>query len=149
MRSMSQQSLGPQAPGWAAQENGKERLWLPEEWGSICCSSVQSPTHLSHNNTFRNPFEPFQRKWEVYFSKELCPLVFIVLTMFPCIVAYVLCGYTTFVNTEFNYTLLKPNNSFTRISYLPKPSARAGYDTRSIFKAKFSWFEFRVFLLLD
>ena len=31
--------------------------------GSICCSSVQSPTHLSHNNTLRNPFEPFQIKW--------------------------------------------------------------------------------------
>ena len=29
------------------------------------------------------------------------------------------------------------------------PSARAGYDTRSIFKAKFNRFEFRVFLLLD
>ena len=29
------------------------------------------------------------------------------------------------------------------------PSARAGYDTRSIFKAEFSRFEFRVFLLRD
>ena len=29
------------------------------------------------------------------------------------------------------------------------PSARAGYDTRSIFKAEFNRFEFRVFLLLD
>ena len=27
-------------------------------------------------------------------------------------------------------------------SYLPNPSARAGYDTRSIFKAEFSRFEF-------
>ena len=35
-------------------------------------------------------------------------------------------------------------------SYLPNPSARAGYDTRSIFfKVEFSRFEFRVFLLLD
>ena len=56
--------LGPQAPGWAAQENGKEtRLW-PIEWGSICFSSVWSPTP-SHT-------QPFQIKWEVYFSKELC-----------------------------------------------------------------------------
>ena len=47
-----------------AQENGKEmRLWLIE-WGSICCSSVQSPTP-SHT-------QPFQIKWEVYFSRELC-----------------------------------------------------------------------------
>ena len=29
------------------------------------------------------------------------------------------------------------------------PSARAGYDTRSIFNAEFNRFEFRVFLLLD
>ena len=33
--------------------------------------------------------------------------------------------------------------------YLPNPSARAGYDTRSIFKRSFNRFEFRVFLLLD
>ena len=59
----------PPAPSWAAQENKKEMLLWPEEWGLICCSSVQYPNHLSHNNTFRNPFEPFQIKWEVYFSK--------------------------------------------------------------------------------
>ena len=36
--------LGPQVPGWPAQENGKEtRLW-PIKWGSICCCSVRSPT---------------------------------------------------------------------------------------------------------
>ena len=34
-------------------------------------------------------------------------------------------------------------------SYLPNSSARAGYDTRSIFEAKFNRFKFRVFLLLD
>ena len=85
---MSQQRLGPQAPGWAAQENGKEMLLWPEEWGSIFCNSVQSPTYLPHSKTFRNPFEPFQIKWEVYFSKELCPLVFIVLNMFLHASAY-------------------------------------------------------------
>ena len=37
----------------------------------------------------------------------------------------------------------------TSLSYLPNPSARAGYDARSIFKAEFNRFEFRVFLLLD
>ena len=35
------------------------------------------------------------------------------------------------------------------LSYLPNPSAQAGYDTRSIFYAEFNRFEFRVFLLLD
>ena len=39
--------------------------------GWICCSSVRSPTP-SHSKTFSNPFEVFQIKWEVYFSKELC-----------------------------------------------------------------------------
>ena len=58
------ETLGPQAPSWAAQENGKETLLWPEEWGSICCSSVRSPTP-SHT-------QPFQIKWEVYFSKEVC-----------------------------------------------------------------------------
>ena len=43
------------------------------------CSVSNSPLT---DNTFRNPFEPFQIKWEVYLSKELCPLVFIVLNMF-------------------------------------------------------------------
>ena len=55
---------GSQGTGWAAKENGIEtRLW-PIEWGSICCSSVWSPTP-SHT-------QPFQIKWEVYFSRELC-----------------------------------------------------------------------------
>ena len=56
--------LGPQAPGWAAQENGKETWLWPIEWESICCSSVRSPTP-SHT-------QPFQINWEVYFSRELC-----------------------------------------------------------------------------
>ena len=42
------------------------------------CSVSNSPLT---DNTFRNPFEPFQIKWEVYFSKEQCLLVFIVLNM--------------------------------------------------------------------
>ena len=63
--------LGPQAPGWTSQENGKVTLLWPIEWGSICCSSVRSPAP-SLSKTFSNPFEPFQIKWEVHFSKELC-----------------------------------------------------------------------------
>ena len=58
------------ASGWAAKENRKEtRLW-PMEWGSICCSSVWSPTpsHTQH----------FQIKWEVYFSKRTVSLIIIV-----------------------------------------------------------------------
>ena len=33
------------------------------------CSVSPTP---SHSKTFSNPFDPFQIKWEVYFSKELC-----------------------------------------------------------------------------
>ena len=89
---MSQQRLGPQAPGWAAQENGKEMLYIQKSWGgSICCCSVQSPTHLSHNNQLSNKVRG------IYFSRELCPLVFIVsllcFCMYMCIVGH---GYTTF-----------------------------------------------------
>ena len=53
--------LGPQVPGWAAQENGKETL-MGTRVGSICCSSVRSPTP--------SYTQPFQIKWEVYFSKS-------------------------------------------------------------------------------
>ena len=37
----------------------------------------------------------------------------------------------------------------TPYTYLPNPSARVGYDKRSIFKAEFNRSEFRVFFLLD
>ena len=38
----------------------------------------------------------------------------------------------------------------TKLLYLfTDPSARVGYDTRSIFKQSLTGFEFRVFLLLD
>ena len=50
--------------GWAAQENWKETWLWPIEWGSICCSSVRSPTP--------SQTQTFQMKWEVYFSKRLC-----------------------------------------------------------------------------
>ena len=34
-------------------------------------------------------------------------------------------------------------------TYLPNPSTRGGYDTRSIFLSEVYRFEFRVFVLLD
>ena len=91
--------LGPQAPSWAALENGKEKLLWPWEWGSICCSSVRSPTP-SHSKTFSNPFEPFQIKWEVYFSKELCRSSLLCRRYdSACIcVGIVGHGYTTYIN---------------------------------------------------
>ena len=82
---MSQRGWPPQALGWAAQENGKEtRLW-PIEWGSICCSSVRSPTP-SHT-------QRFQIKWEVYFSKNCVACLYCVVLMIlhAYIDIYVLC----------------------------------------------------------
>ena len=60
------------------------RLSSPGEWerkaviawrvgGSVCCSLSSVSNSLSHTT--------LSIKWEVYFSKELCPLVFIVLNM--------------------------------------------------------------------
>ena len=43
----------------------------------------------------------------------------------------------------------KENNLVSPIIIFTNPSARAGYDTRSIFKRSLTKFEFRVFLLLD
>ena len=58
---------------------GDPRLSSPAEWersaaiarragGQYVAVFVQSPTHLSHITLL----QPFQIKWEVYFSKELC-----------------------------------------------------------------------------
>ena len=94
-RKQASSRVGPQVTGWAVQENGKEtRLW-PTEWGSICCSSVRSPTP-SHT-------QPFQIKWEVYFSKELCRSSSLCCYVLHAYVDYVLrvcivghgCDYTT------------------------------------------------------
>ena len=78
--------LGPQAPGWAAQENGKEtRLW-PIEWGVNMLQFCSVSYSLSHTT--------LSITWEVYFSKELCSS-----SLLCCCVLHadvcVLCGYKT------------------------------------------------------
>ena len=72
--------LGPQVPGWTAQENGKETQLWPIEWGSLCCSSVRSPTP-SHT-------QPFQIKWQVYFSKNCVACLYCVVIMILYASAY-------------------------------------------------------------
>ena len=47
--------LGPQDPGWAAQQNEKEVLLKTEGLGVNMLQSVQSPSHLSHT-TLSQPF---------------------------------------------------------------------------------------------
>ena len=48
---------------------------------------------------------------------------------------------STMIQSAYSTEVAKP--------YLPNPSARAGYDARSICKRSLTGFEFRVFLLLD
>ena len=48
-----------------------------------------------------------------------------------------------------SHTLGYQKGSLVKIRIFTNPSARAGYDTRSIFKRSFNRFEFTVFLLLD
>ena len=67
--------LGPEAPGWAVQENENDTRLCPEGLGrSLCCSSVRSPTP-SHTQTF-------QIKWEVYFSKNCVVRLYYCLYMY-------------------------------------------------------------------
>ena len=44
----------PQAPGWAGELERNAAMARRVGEGSICCSSVQSPTHLSHTITLSN-----------------------------------------------------------------------------------------------
>ena len=64
------------------------------------CSVSDSPLT---DNTFRNPFQPFQIKWDVYFSKELCPLVFIVLNMFLHASEYEYVAHLQGINIEYAF----------------------------------------------
>ena len=77
--------MSSQAPGWAAQE--KETWLWPIEWGSICCSSVRSPTP-SHTE----PFRILSNKVKgIFFLKEVSSLVLHSAVMFlhACICIWV------------------------------------------------------------
>ena len=82
MRTMSQQRLGPQAPSWAAQENGKERLWLPEELGGgqyvAVLFSLQLP--LTHN--------AFNKVRGIFFYRTVSARLYCVVVMFSHVYVY-------------------------------------------------------------
>ena len=78
---MSHRGWAPRSPVEQPRRTGKKRWW-PQEWGSICCSSVRSPTP-SHT-------QPFQIKWEVYFSKNCVARLYCVVMILHADV-YVLC----------------------------------------------------------
>ena len=64
---MSQRGWVPKAPGWAALGEKERNAFMSIRVRvNMFCSVSNSP---SHSKIFSNPFEPFQIKWEVYFSK--------------------------------------------------------------------------------
>ena len=81
----------PRPPVKQLRKTGNKCCCSQKSWGVNMLQFCSVSNKPLTDNTFRNPFEPFQIKWELYFSKELCPLVFIVLNMF--LHTYVLCGY--------------------------------------------------------
>ena len=87
------EGLGPQDPGWAAQQNGGEVLLWPEELGVNMLQSVPSPTHLSHTTLS----QPFRIKCERYIFLKKCVRSSLLLIIFPHVYVYVLLyhGYTT------------------------------------------------------
>ena len=76
------QGLGPQDPGWAAQQNEEEVLLWPEELGVNMLQFVPFPTYLSHTTISH-------KVWEVYFSKEQCSFFIIVDYVSACICFHV------------------------------------------------------------
>ena len=70
----------------------KTQRWWPFEWGSICCSSVRSPTP-SHSKTLSNPFRTLSIKWEIYIFLKDCLVMITYVYVFMD--ASVLYEYTT------------------------------------------------------
>ena len=78
---MSQQRLGPPGPQLSSSGEPERKAVIARRVvGSICCSLCSVSDSLSHST--------LSIKWEVYFSKELSPIVFIVLNMFLHASAY-------------------------------------------------------------
>ena len=96
--------VGPQGPQLSSPGERERNTDGHKSGGSICSSSVWSPTP-SHT-------QPFQIKWEVYFSKELCRSSLLCRCVLHAYVdVYVLCvcivdsghGYTTPIHSLYIY----------------------------------------------
>ena len=73
----------------------KKCCYHTEELGVNMWQSVPFPIHLSHITNI-NPFATLSRiKCERYIFLKKCVCSSLLLTMLPCIVVYILCGYTT------------------------------------------------------
>ena len=63
--------LGPRPPVEQPRRTGKKRCYGHKSGGQYVAVLFGLQLPLT-GKTLSNPFEPFQIKWEVYFSKELC-----------------------------------------------------------------------------
>ena len=82
------EGLGPQAPGWAAQQMRKKCCYSQRNLGSICCS-LFSLLLTSHNNPFASLSQPFRIKCERYIFLKECVRSSLLLILFPRIYVYV------------------------------------------------------------
>ena len=93
MRTISHQGLSLQAPGWAAQENRKERVWYPEEWGVNMLQSLFSLQLTSHTIIpFVNLSNYFNKVRGIYCVRSSLLRRYISACICVCIVVH---GYKT------------------------------------------------------
>ena len=95
---------GPPGPRLSSPRERERNAVMAIRMGVNMLQFCSVSNSLSHSKTFSNPFEPFQIKWEVYFSKELCRSSLLCrrydsACICVCIVGH---GYTT-SGTSFNY----------------------------------------------
>ena len=79
----SDRGLGPSVtPVKQPSRMRKKCCYGQRNLGSICGSLTPSPIHLSHITNI-NPFE--NKVWEVYFYKEACLLIEVVINVWLCL----------------------------------------------------------------
>ena len=99
--------LGPSGPRLnSTAEWGRSAAIVRGTWSQYVaiCSVSNSPLTDNQYQPFRNPFATLSRmKCERHIFLKKCVRSSLLLTMFPCIVVYVLCGYTTWKGEIYRY----------------------------------------------
>ena len=92
---------------------GKKCCYSQKSWGSICCSLCS----VSNSPLTHNPFVTLSNKVRgMYFSIEVCPLVFIVLSMF--LHAYEYVTYKLFTHRLYMYIHLTVCKQISEVKLL-------------------------------
>ena len=105
--------LGPQAPGWATQENGKETQLWPIEWGVNMLQFCSVSNSLSRTT--------LSIKWEVNFSQNCVARLYCVVVMIlhACICVWIVGhGYTTLSCVNIKLRNLTVNGAKTNIHFI-------------------------------